>query len=121
MTHTPGPWKILASQIWCADYPVAEVTRGKWGDDYPSIRLVGPSLLQKAEPYMDQIEYGEVPKEIARANANLIAAAPDMLEALKEIAKMEGPYSRDPLTHAENVIENLTNIANKAIAKVEGE
>ena len=45
----------------------------------------------------------------------------EMLEALKEIAKMEGPYSRDPLTHAENVIENLTNIANKAIAKVEGE
>ena len=44
----------------------------------------------------------------------------DALAALKEIAKMEGPYSRDPLTHAENVIENLTNIANKAIAKVEG-
>jgi len=48
-------------------------------------------------------------------------AAQEMLEALKEIAKMEGAYSRDPLTHAENVIENLTNIANKAIAKVEGE
>ena len=48
-------------------------------------------------------------------------AAQEMLEALKEIAKMEGAYSRDPLTHAENVIENLTNIANKAIAKVESE
>ena len=45
----------------------------------------------------------------------------ELLSALKEIAKMEGPYSRDPLTHAENVIENLTNIANKAIAKAEGE
>ena len=44
----------------------------------------------------------------------------ELLAALKEIAKMEGPYSRDPLTHAENVIENLTNIANKAIAKAEG-
>ena len=44
----------------------------------------------------------------------------DALAALKEIAKMEGAYSRDPLTHAENVIENLTNIANKAIAKAEG-
>ena len=44
----------------------------------------------------------------------------ELLYALKEIAKTEGPYSRDPLTHAENVIENLTNIANKAIAKVEG-
>ena len=56
-----------------------------------------------------------------KEKAYLIAATPEMLEALKEIAKMEGPYSRDPLTHAENVIENLTNIANKAIAKVEGE
>ena len=45
----------------------------------------------------------------------------ELLAALREIAKMEGPYSRDPLTHAENVIENLTNIANKAIAKAEGE
>ena len=45
----------------------------------------------------------------------------ELLAALKEIAKMEGAYSRDPLTHAENVIENLTNIANKAIAKAEGE
>ena len=44
----------------------------------------------------------------------------ELLAALKEIAKMEGAYSRDPLTHAENVIENLTNIANKAIAKAEG-
>ena len=56
-----------------------------------------------------------------KEKAYLIAATPEMLEALKEIAKMEGAYSRDPLTHAENVIENLTNIANKVIAKVEGE
>ena len=51
---------------------------------------------------------------------NLRRPRADLLDALKEIAKMEGPYSRDPLTHAENVIENLTNIANKAIAKAEG-
>ena len=43
----------------------------------------------------------------------------ELLYALKEIAKTEGPYSRDPLTHAENVIENMASIANKAIAKHE--
>ena len=43
----------------------------------------------------------------------------ELLDALKEIAKTEGPYSRDPLTHAENVIENMASIANKAIAKHE--
>jgi len=45
----------------------------------------------------------------------------DALKALKEIAKTEGAYSRDPLTHAENVIENMASIANKAIAKAEGD
>ena len=58
---------------------------------------------------------------VMNINAVLKQQNAERLEALKEIAKTEGPYSRDPLTHAENVIENLTNIANKAIAKVEGE
>jgi hypothetical protein len=42
----------------------------------------------------------------------------DLLAALEEIAKGEGPYSLDQLTHAENVIANMVNIANAAIAKV---
>ena len=60
------------------------------------------------------------PNELAHKLDDALAQNADLLAALKEIAKMEGPYSRDPLTHAENVIENLTNIANKAIAKAEG-
>ena len=59
--------------------------------------------------------------DIANEIAGLRNQNAELLAALKEIAKMEGAYSRDPLTHAENVIENLTNIANKAIAKAEGE
>ena len=49
------------------------------------------------------------------------AAAPEMLDALKEIAKTEGPYARDPKQHADNVICNMASIANKAIAKAEEE
>ena len=45
---------------------------------------------------------------------------PKLLEALKEIAKGEGKYNRDPLQHAENTIENMKTIANKAIALIEG-
>ena len=60
------------------------------------------------------------PNELAHKLDDALAQNRELLAALKEIAKMEGPYSRDPLTHAENVIENLTNIANKAIAKAEG-
>jgi hypothetical protein len=73
--------------IMARDYPVAKVTCGPWGDDYPAIRLVGTSSLEmKAEPYMEQITYGEVSKELALSNARLIAAAPDMLQALIKLS-----------------------------------
>jgi hypothetical protein len=65
------------------------VIAGKWGDDYCSIRLVGESSLDlKAEAYMEQITYGEIPEKEAIANANLISAAPDMYEALKNINEL---------------------------------
>ena len=42
----------------------------------------------------------------------------ELLEALEDIAKGEGRYSHDHLTHAENCIEDMKAIAVKAIAKV---
>lgn len=90
--HTPGPWSVCGNgecsckTIMCADHPIAVVTHGEWGDDYPAIRLVGTSSLdQKAEAYMEQITYGEIGEELARANALLIAAAPDLLATLKAL------------------------------------
>lgn len=38
-----------------------------------------------------------------------------MLEALQEIAKGQGAFSRDPLEHASNTIDNMKEIANEAI------
>jgi len=91
MSYTKGEWhacqdgKCSCKEVWSDNHPVAKVHAGKWGDDYPSIRLVGEtSLGLKAEPYMEQITYGEIPEEVAIANAHLIAAAPSMYEALKE-------------------------------------
>ena len=58
--HTPLPWRACNDgecsclQIWCKDHPIAEVISGDWGDDYPSIRLVGESSLDlKAEAYLE--------------------------------------------------------------------
>ena len=45
------------------------------------------------------------------------AKVADLLEALEEIAEGKGAYSLDKLTHAKNVIENLTTIAKQAMAK----
>jgi hypothetical protein len=66
--HTPGPWKACGcgkcGQVSCSDHPVCKVERGDWGD---SAEMV----------------YGHIPIEEGDANARLIAAAPDLLEALK--------------------------------------
>jgi hypothetical protein len=43
-----------------------------------------------------------------------------MYEALKEISKGMGRFSRDPLTHAENCVEDMKALALKALVKVEG-
>ena len=40
-----------------------------------------------------------------------------VVEALGQIAKGEGAFSMDPLTHAENTIANMIEIANEALAK----
>ena len=71
-----------------------------------------------AEVYADN---GRLPAE---ANAEFIVRAVnnhgDLLEALENIAKAEGPYSRDSLTHAENVIEAMVKLATAAIRQANG-
>jgi len=85
---TEGPWhacnngECSCKGVGCADHPIADVTVGAWGDNYPSIRLVGESLNQKAEAYMEQITYGEVSSDAAKANARLIAFARTALPVL---------------------------------------
>ena len=116
MKHTPGPWhacgngKCACKLVWSPDYPVAKIESGKWGDDYASIRLTGESLLLKAEPFMDQITYGEISEDIAEANALLIAACPDLLEACEAMDKANTP----------EIIDAAYVLIRKAIAKTKG-
>jgi hypothetical protein len=84
-----APWSAChdgeckCSQVWTKDdHPVAIVTKGNWGDDYPSIRLVGEELERKAEAYMEQINYGTVSNDTAIANTKFIAAAPEIVKQL---------------------------------------
>ena len=88
--HTPLPWracndgKCSCKQIWCPDYPIAVVNSGDWGDDYPSVRLIGESSLDlKAEAYMEQCTYGHIPEEVAEANIQYIIQACNEYEGLK--------------------------------------
>jgi hypothetical protein len=56
MTHTPGPWTV--NDNW--------LTNGDYGDDFCKLEFFDDSA------------------ESSKANANLIAAAPELLEALSD-------------------------------------
>ena len=89
MKHTKGPWRISDDHFIVADK----------GEKYQNIcRLNG----------MDRHEASE-------ANAMLIAAAPELLEALKAVESwMDDLQSINPFT--QNLLDNVRS----AIAKAEG-
>lgn len=93
MRYTPGPWKvnipkcggnvtiqaaeqILPDQKYCPNgWPVASLNS-------PSTELVSHNFGE-GKKYA-RTEYGQKVYEQSIANANLIAAAPEMFEAIKE-------------------------------------
>lgn len=105
--HTPGPWEYVPSNENHGPY----VTNG-WGsgDICDCYVMSNPSALA--------ICNGGTSKPIhmqhdeADANARLIAAAPDLLEALKEIVGNGNATGRSP--------QIMVNIARVAILKAEG-
>ena len=93
MKHTPGPW----------EYQYIE------GLPSPLHRISDSENLAIAEVFHGRLE--------TKGNAYLIAAAPKLLEALKKIAYAKG--TSGILTGNDAVC--FMNIAEKAIAKAEGQ
>lgn len=97
---TPGPWthhgeKCKCNMVTGRDHPVAEVTKGDWGDNYPAIKLEGTSSLDmKAVAVMEQITYGSIPEEVFLANRDFISrcreAVPILCRALTGQAAPKG-------------------------------
>lgn len=101
-THTPGPWTT---------YREGE----RWGIEAPSDSIVVFGDSRDACGV-----YGKDTEEM-KANARLIAAAPDMLEALEAITNdcREIIEGREPLDMA--LVHAVCNgMANTAIAKARG-
>ena len=74
--------------------------------------------LEHLEPCRCLVKITEMGSQILYCP--LHAAAPALLEALKEIAEGKGQFSQDHLTHAKNTIEDMKMLATIAIALAEG-
>lgn len=80
--HTPGPWRVEAGTtlIWGNCNPDDHSTRGM---GYPIAEArINPSGNWSTGPYADEGE----------ANARLIAAAPDLLEALQKLVALHDTF-----------------------------
>jgi hypothetical protein len=127
--HSPAPFDTLATGLhWLhVDGPEGrEALLIRWDprthlaevfDD--GDRVIGPIVL--ADGAVRLHKWTVLGAElVVRPTFGQGAAAPDLLAALEEIAKGESAYSRDPLTHATNVIESMKAIAEAAIARAKG-
>lgn len=107
MSHTPGPWEVFEGGNF-----VRVVAQGYHERRVASGYLGGPFSV--AEMNYCATENYEPDPQKALANANLIAAVPDLLQALTQI--------RDALRDRDRVLPNprvLLHIATTAITKAE--
>lgn len=97
MTHTPGPWRIH--------------------DRSTTISASFEIIPEKGMTVASVPAY--VDDELGRANAALISAAPEMLEALRELQqKLHRAIKMDVKRHYSLMVADVA--ASKAIAKAEG-
>lgn len=98
--HTPAPWGTCEHS---------------WSDT--SIYGKNGKYIAKMSIYDEATEENqEVLESEMEANANIIASAPEMLEALKEILdESDAMFDDDG-----QILGSINNLAKKAIAKAEG-
>lgn len=105
MGHTPGPWQI--SKANCESGYVAIDSLVKHGSRDAFYALAQVAVAE----FDDEEEQVSVPCEEGAANARLIAAAPELLEACKAIAGVYEGHEDVPL---------YVRRARAAILKAEG-
>ena len=93
--YTEGPWSAGEFShhdpfVTSKDYPIASVFNGDWGDEFPNVRLVKNerAMGECAEAFIETIVYGHIDERTAQSNANLIAAAPDLLDACTQALEL---------------------------------
>ena len=110
--HTPGPWVVLGENVGCATGHIAFTTCNPRTID--ETRLDGESWLDMRG--RTKADRDELENEV-KANARLIAASPDLLEALSSLVVQhsEADLRADPDLHG------AVKRARAAIAKAAGQ
>lgn len=103
--HTPGPW-----QFGYEDHSGPEFIVSKSGKTVATLRWGCSCCKNTPENFLDM-----TPEE--RGNARLIAAAPELLEALQQIAVLDAGVGNFKVSAR---VRKAANIARVAIAKAEG-
>lgn len=106
--HTPGPWVVERQQVNQMGTAIGE----------PIAVVGGPATGEKVGFVVGRTcDYGPHGDEQTAANARLIAAAPDLLEACKDaLGAMVAEYGSNPPPFVSATFDNLR----AAIAKAEG-
>ena len=113
--HTPGPWSLGAS---CdsnphGDFEVFGAEFGHYGTGRVAVvdrRAGAATFIESTSPQTARLT--------AEANARLIAAAPELLESLRELAFFAESVAH--LRGMEREILPMTDKAQGVIAKIEG-
>lgn len=91
--HTPAPWSVNPQKQWSNGNKVFEINFGEDGE------VIGEGVYTKAD-------------------AQLIAAAPDLLEALKTMIDFSNTWGKEWFSNEQwQQIENAKNAYNKALGK----
>jgi len=114
----PGPWRecghkrggCTCGQVWSipADVPVATAIIGEWGDTVAVLKKEG----RRKVAALDMMVYGSIGQETGKANARLIAAAPQLYEALVQLLKCcETSFTGWPATLGEVEVRDRARAA----------
>jgi hypothetical protein len=110
--HTPGPWDTDTTQCGSPLACTSIAVRGPDGFPLADVTLFWPRGCFEPYPEKNELDEGE-----AQANARLIAAAPELLEALKLAVQA----MRAPMDEWKGEVERRAlDTANAAIAKATG-
>lgn len=99
MKYTPGPWAVLPEEV---DKDYIRIRGTQLGTRYKIANVVTPTY-----PGIHEREAEET-----RANARLIAAAPELFEMLYKTIKVLGRVGNDTLD-GRNTVQDAQNLINK--------